>query len=85
MFRYAQIDENGYIISDSYLSGEVIADHMISVGEDFDPANKKYNFDTKEFEEYITDSIPELTLEEIQTMTYLNTEYLVIMSELNNL
>lgn len=42
MYRYAQIDSNGYIVSDSYLSGEVTADNMIPISEDFDLSNKKY-------------------------------------------
>lgn len=42
MYRYAQIDENGYVVSDSYLSGEVIKDNMIAVDEDFDLTNKRY-------------------------------------------
>lgn len=86
MFRYAQVNSEGYIVSDSYLSGEVIAENMIQIDFDYDLTNKKYNFETKEFEEYTpTAQETEPTLEEIQTMTYLNTEYLVIMSELNNL
>ena len=42
MFRYAQIDENGYVVSDSFLSGEVNAENMIQITNDFDLKNKKY-------------------------------------------
>lgn len=42
MFRYAQVNENGIVVSDSYLSGEVTAENMIAVAEDFDLTNKKY-------------------------------------------
>lgn len=42
MFHYIQIDENGYVISNSFLSGEVISDNMIRVADDFDPTGKKY-------------------------------------------
>lgn len=42
MYHYIQIDENGYVVSDSWLSGEVVADNMILVSEDFDSTNKKY-------------------------------------------
>ena len=42
MYRYAQINENGIVICDSYLSGEVTADHMIAISEDFSLTNKKY-------------------------------------------
>lgn len=41
-FRYAQIDDNGYVVCDSRLSGEVIADNMIAIADDFDLTNKKY-------------------------------------------
>lgn len=41
-FRYAQIDDNGYVVCDSRLSGEVIADNMIAITDDFDLTNKKY-------------------------------------------
>lgn len=40
MYRYAQIDENGNIVSDSYLSGEVVQDDMIPISNDFDLDNK---------------------------------------------
>ena len=43
MFRYAQIDvETGEVLCDSCLSGEVIAENMIPVSDDFDLTNKKY-------------------------------------------
>lgn len=43
MIRYAQIDtKTGLIISDSFLSGEVEAENMIRIEEDFDLTNKKY-------------------------------------------
>lgn len=41
--HYAQIDENGYIVGISHLSGEVIRENMIQINEDFDPTNKKWN------------------------------------------
>ena len=42
MFRYAQINESGFVVSDSFLSGEVTAVHMIEIAEGFDLTNKKY-------------------------------------------
>lgn len=43
MIRYAQIDiKTGIVISDSYLSGEVEAENMILIDEDFDLKNKRY-------------------------------------------
>lgn len=41
--RYAIIDESGYVTGISDLSGEVHRDYMISVDENFDPTNKKWN------------------------------------------
>ena len=40
--RYAQITDSGYVISDSYLTGEVDHPNMISIPEDFDLTNKRY-------------------------------------------
>ncbi len=40
--RYAQINKDGFVISDSHLSGEVTADDMIPLEEDFDLSNKRY-------------------------------------------
>lgn len=42
MFRYAQINEDGFVVSDSYLSDEVTADKMIAIAEDFVLTSKKY-------------------------------------------
>lgn len=41
--HYAQIDENGYIVGISNLSGEVVRENLIQIEEDFDPTNKKWN------------------------------------------
>ena len=43
MYHYAQIDENGYIVGISHLSGPVVIDNMIQVDMYFDPTNKKWN------------------------------------------
>lgn len=59
-YRYAQIDEYGYVVSDSRLSGEVIADNMIAITDDFDLTNKKY--ENGKWVEYI----PEVTEPEPQ-------------------
>lgn len=42
-YHYAQIDENGYIIGISHLSGEMSEPNLIQIDEDFDPTNKKWN------------------------------------------
>lgn len=41
--HYAQIDENGYIVGISHLSGEMISTNLIQIDVDFDPTNKKWN------------------------------------------
>ena len=42
-YHYAQIDtETGFVISDSWLSGEVNAPHMILIADDFELKGKKY-------------------------------------------
>ena len=43
MYHYAQIDENGYIVGISNLSGEVVRENLIQIEEDFGPTNKKWN------------------------------------------
>ena len=53
MFRYAQIDEIGNIISDSYLKSEIVSDNMIAITSDINLQGKKYNLETKNFEDYI--------------------------------
>ncbi|WP_303024842.1 flagellar basal-body rod protein [Anaerotignum lactatifermentans] len=41
--HYAQIDENGYIVGISHLSGEMSEPNLIQIDVDFDPTNKKWN------------------------------------------
>lgn len=65
-YRYAQIDKDGNILSDSLLSGEVKADNMIPIEAEFNLFNKKYNLETEQFEEVepTTPITPQPTLEE---------------------
>ena len=42
MYRYAQITDSGYVVGDSYLSGEVDYPNMIPISDDFDLTNKRY-------------------------------------------
>lgn len=82
MYRYAQIDSDGYVISDSHLSGEVIRDNLIPISDDFDLSNKRYI--DGEWKEY-TPKPPkvEMTDEELtQLQTYLDVEYLVSLQEI---
>lgn len=63
IYRYAQIykseDGFGYPECDSYLSGEVIAENMIRLEEDFDLTNKRWNYTTSKWESYEPEVIPE--------------------------
>lgn len=43
MYHYAQIDENGYIVGISHLSGPVVQPDMIQIDMYFNPTNKKWN------------------------------------------
>lgn len=83
MFRYAQINEDGIVVSNSYLSGEVEADNMIPISEDFDLSNKRYIDGS--WVEYTPEPQPEPELSETERAileTQVNTEYLVALSEL---
>ena len=81
MYRYAQIDENGYVVSDSHLSGEVTADNMITVSDDFDLSNKRYV--DGEWQTYEPSYVEELSeAEQAVFETEINTEYLVALAEL---
>ena len=81
MYRYAQIDENGYIVSDSHLSGEVTVDNMIPVSDDFDLSNKRYV--DGEWQTYEPSYVEELSeAEQAIFETGINTEYLVALAEL---
>lgn len=55
--HYAQIDENGYIVGISHLSGEVVRENLIQIEEDFDPTNKRWNGTT--WESYTPPEPPE--------------------------
>lgn len=65
MYRYAQIDEKGNVVSDSNFQEEFISEDMILIDLDFDLSDKKFNIETKEWEEkeYIPFT-PEPTLED---------------------
>lgn len=64
-YRYAQIykssDGFGYVECDSYLSGIVEKENMILLEIDFDFTNKRWNYETETWEDYIPEpeDIPE--------------------------
>lgn len=64
MYHYAQIDENGYTVGISHLSGEVIRENMISIDGDFDPPNKKWNGESWESYTPPEPPVPEPTINE---------------------
>ena len=86
MPRYAQINAEGYVVSDSYLSGIVEQENMIPLEEDFDPTNKRWN--GKEWERYepvsaLISDLPLTEQEQIAIDTALNVEYIACLMEAN--
>lgn len=70
-FIYAQINEQGYCIAISSLSGEVINDNLILL-EEYDESylNRKYDTETKEWtDEYYVYEPLEVTLSEHELIT----------------
>lgn len=63
MFRYAQVDMNtGTVVSDSWLSTEGLEKehpNLIPIPNDFELSNKKWDFETETWVEYIPEPIPE--------------------------
>lgn len=62
--HYAQINENGYIVGISHLSGEMSEPNLIQIDEDFDPTNKKWNGEIWESYTPPEPPEPEPTMEE---------------------
>ena len=77
MKRYAQINEEGLVVSDSRLSGEVTADNMIPISDDFDLTGKKYeNGEWVDYTPEYAESEPTMTqLDVIEA----NTTYIAMM------
>ena len=72
MYRYAQINDDGFVVSDSHLSGEVKAENMIPLDDNFDLENKR--FVNGNWEEYIpgpAEAELEISSEEIQAQILL--------------
>lgn len=74
MIRYAQINtKTGIVTVDSYLSGEVEAENMIRIDEDFDLTNKKYeNGKWVEYVPEVSEIEETVSNEEIQAEIFLN-------------
>lgn len=70
-FAYAQIDERGYCIAISSLSGEVVKDNLISL-EEYDTSylSRKYDTEKKEWaDEYCVDEPIEVVESEHEKIT----------------
>ena len=81
MYRYAQLDKNNIVISDSWLSGEIIADNMIAIPDDMEsPLDKLYQ--NGEFIDNPNPPEHQISDRELIESTTLNTEYLVALAEL---
>lgn len=86
MYRYAQIDNEGYVVSDSWLSGEVDDKNMIPVLDGFDLSNKRYvNGAWEEYEPEPAEEEPTQMdrIEEIVASAALTTEYMACLQEVN--
>ena len=89
MFRYAQINDDGFVVSDSHLSGKVEKDNMIPIDDDFDIKNKKYaNGEWVDYNpEPIEVTAPEPTqldrIEETATNMALSVDYLTCLQEMS--
>ncbi|MCJ7857016.1 flagellar basal-body rod protein [Lachnospiraceae bacterium NSJ-143] len=76
MYRYAQINKNGYVVSNSCLSGEVTAENMIPIPEEFDITDKKYV--NGQWTEYT----PEPAVEEPSEQAIMQAEVLLSQQEI---
>ena len=84
MFRYAQVNENGCVDADSYLSGVVEAENMIPLAPDFDLRNKRWNgTDWEDYEPEPEPAPPLSEQEQIAIDTALNVEYIACLMEAN--
>lgn len=86
MYRYAQVDNDGYVVSDSWLSSKVDDKNMIPVLDGFDLTNKRYvNGAWGEYVPEIIEGEPTQMdrIEEIVASTALTTEYMACLQEVN--
>ena len=72
MYRYAQINDDGFVVSDSHLSGEVKAENMIPLDDNFDLENKRFvNGNWEEYIPELAEVEQEISSEEIQAQILL--------------
>lgn len=81
-FNYVQLDENGYGVGISSLSGEVISENMIRIS-DYDTAHmrRKYNLKEKQW----TDEYLEVIEEPIVVAKDDSSEIQALKEKMNNL
>ena len=80
MNRFAQLDNNNIVVSDSWLSYEVHEKNMIPIPE-FSPSPLGKKYVNGEFID-VPPQDPPITPERIQESIAINTEYLVTLVEL---
>lgn len=87
MNRYAYINEEGYVISINESTSIDTSENAIPIGNIQVQLESYFDRETGEFTPPDPQPIsePQPTTEEIQTQILLNTEYLVVVSELSNL
>ncbi len=87
MYIYAQLNADNVVEGFSRLSSEMIVENMVLINDIEVELGNRYDTVTQTFTppEPEPTPDPQLTLEEMQMQTLLNTEYLVVMSELTNL
>ena len=84
-WHYIQTDENGLVTGESWLAGEVEAEGLILVDDDFDPAGKKYEDGEWVPYEPEPDPFPDLIDENEQAQLEMqaNVQYLTDLAEIN--
>lgn len=89
IFRYITLEKKddgfGYPIGESQLYEAIHNENAIFVTDDFIVDNKRWNYVTSEWEEYVAEPAPEPQLTETEQAildTAINVDYLVCMKEL---
>lgn len=87
MYHYALIDADGVVYGESWLSGEVEKDNMITVPEGVSVVPNAQRWNGTEFEDYDAPEVEEplSDMEETINNMAINMEYLVCLNELNDI
>lgn len=85
-FNYVVVTDDGLISHYEQRDVQIINPKYIPRIEGQDYSNKKYNFETNNWEDYVYPVVEtDPTLEDLATQIQLNTEYLVCLAEINNM